>query len=465
MKNALGGFFCLFCMTIDAVSATQKPSILLIYTDDQTFDSIHALGNPEIQTPNLDRLARAGTSFANCYNLGGWHGAICVASRTMLNTGRMLVNAYQVEASLAEEAKARRFWSQQLHDAGYRTYMTGKWHLAGVAPSNVFDVVRLVRSGGMPPDTKAAYNRPNEGQEDLWKPDDPAQKGYWLGGRHWSEEQAEVVIDYLHEAARTPNQPFFIYAAFNAPHDPRQSPKAYVDRYPPEKIKIPENFQPQHPDAQAIGVPSTLRDEALAPTPRTPHAVQVHRAEYYAIITHLDAQIGRILDALEAAGLRDSTYIFLTADNGLSVGQHGLMGKQNMYEHSLKVPFIAVGKTIATNCVIQTPICLQDVVPTTFELAQITIPAHVEFTSLLPLFSGKEMPHYPLIACAYMDLQRMVRKGDFKLIYYPPLDRYQLFNLRDDPHELRDIYKDSANLPFVAELRAALVPAFLKKKP
>jgi len=136
-----------------------------------------------------------------------------------------------------------------------------------------------------------------------------------------------------------------MYLAFNATHDPRQSPKEYIDRYPLDRIKLPENFLPQYPHAAKVcGL--GLRDEKLMPYPRTEFAVKVHRQEYFAIVTHMDDQIGRILEALEKSGKADNTYIIFTADHGLAVGHHGFCGKQNMYDHSMRVPFFIVGPDI-----------------------------------------------------------------------------------------------------------------------
>ena len=117
-----------------------------------------------------------------------------------------------------------------------------------------------------------------------------------------------------------------------------------------------------------------VRDERLAPFPRNEYAVKVNRQEYYALITHMDEQIGRILEALDKTGLTDSTYVIFTADHGLSVGHHGLIGKQNLYEHSTQVPFIITGPDIKSDHIINTPIYLQDIMPTTLELAEVDIP-------------------------------------------------------------------------------------------
>ena len=153
---------------------------------------------------------------------------------------------------------------------------------------------------------------------------------------------ANETISFLDQAAVSEN-PFFMYVAFNAPHDPRQSPREYVDMYPLENISVPENFLPEYPFRDEIGCGADLRDERLAPFPRTAYAVKVHRQEYYAIISHMDAQIKRILEHLEETGQAGNTYIFFTADHGLSVGHHGLMGKQNMFDHSMRPPLIVAG--------------------------------------------------------------------------------------------------------------------------
>ena len=165
---------------------------------------------------------------------------------------------------------------------------------------------------------------------DTWKAADSLNGGFWEGGKHWSEVIKDDALDFLNKSSEK-EDPFFMYLAFNAPHDPRQSPQSFLDRYPLEEIPLPDNWLPEYPYKDAIGNPKTLRDEALAPFPRTPFAIKTHIREYYAIISHLDAQIGEILKALEASGKANNTYIFFTGDHGLSVGKHGLLGKQSMF--------------------------------------------------------------------------------------------------------------------------------------
>ena len=419
-----------------AVRAAEQPNVLFLFADDMCFQTIHEFGHENIETPNLDRLARRGTTFTHAYNMGGWNGAICIASRTMLNTGRFLWHAEAVDEQCEQERIAGRFWPEHLKKAGYRTYMTGKWHVKAKA-EKAFDVARHVRPG-MPKTVDESYNRPLAGQPDLWSPFDRSIGGFWEGGKHWSEVVADDALDYVADAKGRDN-PFFMYIAFNAPHDPRQSPEEYIAKYPREQMQIPVNFQPQYPYADGIGCSPSLRDEHLMPSPRTELAVRAHRQEYFAIITHLDAQIGRILDALDSSGKADSTWIVFTADHGLAVGQHGLVGKQNMYDHSVRVPFLIAGPGVEAGRKLNTPIYLQDVMPTTLELAGVDRPEHVEFLSLLPLLRGETTKHYDATYGAYLELQRMVTDDGYKLILYPKLKVWRLYHVADDPHEQRDI--------------------------
>lgn len=423
-----------------AVDAADPPNIVFIFADDQCFDTIAELGNPEVETPNLDRMARRATTFTHAYNMGSWSGAVCVASRMMLNSGRFVWDAYPVYQTAEKEREAGRWWSEYMKGAGYRTYMTGKWHCRANAEKS-FDVARDVR-GGMPSQTPEGYNRPivdpaTGKVTDPWSPSDPKFGGFWEGGTHWSEVVANHSVDYLSEAAGR-DQPFFMYLAFNAPHDPRQSPQEYVDKYPVDKVKLPENFLPEYPYAEAMAAGRNLRDEKLAPFPRTPLAVKTNRQEYYAIITHMDAMIGRILDAIKATGKEDNTWIFFTADHGLACGQHGLMGKQNLHDHSVRVPLMVIGPDVASGKKIDAPVYLQDIMPTTLELAGVEKPDHVQFHSLLPMLDGSPSP-YDVVYGAYLDKQRSIRTETHKLIVYPVAGKIRLYDVKADPLEMNDL--------------------------
>ena len=450
--------FAACALSLLPVAGAAKPNILFIFADDMTYDAIAALGHEEIETPHLDRLVKGGTTFTHAYNSGSWSGAVCVASRHMLMTGRQLWNAHKVanRKGMADYHAQKKCWPQLLESAGYRTYMSGKWHVQ-IDAGKLFNVARNVRPG-MPRSVKKAYNRPLEGKPDPWDPADKSIGGFWAGGKHWSEVQADDAVGFLQEADKS-EQPFFIYLAFNAPHDPRQAPQEYLDKYPASKVAIPRNFLPRYPYCDEIANPHRLRDENLAPMPRTKRSVQVHRREYYAIITHMDAQIGRVLDQLDKSGKEKETYVVFTADHGLAVGKHGLFGKQNMYDHSVRVPFLVKGPNVARGRQIATPIYLQDSMPTTLDLAQVDLPNHVQFKSLMPLLkeASNASEHYESIYGAYLQLQRMVISNGLKLILYPTIQKVRLYDLRDDPQETRDLAENPEFQPQIKSLFAELL--------
>ena len=471
-------FVVMACSTSSEDEQITRPNIVLLFTDDQTYNTIHALGNEIIHTPNLDRLATAGTAFTHAYNMGGWNGAICVASRSMMVSGRYIWQAQQQDSlwRLQDSTALAQTWGQMMAERGYNTYMSGKWHVQAPA-EEVFDTVRHVRPG-MPPDAwinrqaaatasndhgaaaksmgydpaqdnarLSGYNRPQSENDTTWSPTDTTFGGFWTGGKHWSEVVKDDALLFIEEATRQ-TAPFFMYLAFNAPHDPRQSPQKYLDLYSVADIPVPESFLPEYPWKDSIGNSPALRDEALAPYPRTEYAVKKHRQEYYAIITHLDEQIGKILDALEASGEMDNTYIFFTADHGLAVGQHGLIGKQSMFDHSIRAPFMVVGPDIPSGQTRDQDVYVQDAMATSLELAGIDKPSHVAFYSVMDLIEGDtQESHYDAIYGAYMDHQRMIRKEGYKLIVYPRIDKVLLFDLKEDPNEINNL----ADTPEYAE--------------
>ncbi len=455
------------CQSEKESAASEAPNILFIFADDQTYTAVNAMGNSAIKTPNIDRLMNEGTTFTNAYNMGGWNGAVCVASRSMIISGRYIWQARQmVEPWRAGDSTAmNQTWGQLMNQKGYDTYMTGKWHVAAPA-DQVFQQARHVRPG-MPRDANffqalknwresgdeskswdeimpPGYNRPLSEDDESWSPTDPEFGGFWEGGKHWSEVVKDDALDFLNTAQQS-DRPFFMYVAFNAPHDPRQAPQNFVDMYPVEDMEVPASFLPLYPYRDSMGCSRYLRDEALAPFPRTEYAVKVHQREYYAIVSHLDQQIGLILDALEASGKRENTYVFFTADHGLSVGRHGLLGKQNMYDHSVRVPLAMAGPGIPAGKKVEADVYLQDIMATSLELAEIPKPTYVNFHSLLPLALGEttEGP-YPEIYGCYVDSQRMIRKDGYKLIVYPKIGKVRLYHVAEDPEEMRDLAGDEA---------------------
>jgi len=418
----------------------EKPNFIFIFSDDQRYDLIGALGHPEVKTPNLDRLVHGGSTFTHAYNMGAWNGAVCVASRAMMISGLSVWDAHQQEDEFQNRADKKQFWPQLLEKAGYDTYMTGKWHVKANAES-IFQNVVHVRPG-MPNQTPEGYDRPKSESDTTWQPWDTKFEGFWKGGKHWSEVLADDALAFMDRAKNLSN-PFMMYLAFNAPHDPRQSPKEFVDMYPVESIALPPSHMDMYPYKDSIGLSEKLRDEALAPFPRTAYAVRKNIQEYYAIISHMDAQIGKILDALEASGKMDNTYILFTSDHGLAVGHHGLMGKQNMFDHSVRPPLLISGPGIPKGEKFGQQVYLQDVSATMLDLAGVKKPDHTVFNSLMPYIREGAESAYPAIYSCYLDLQRMVRTDTHKLIVYPKLNKILLFDMVNDPQELRDLSKDN----------------------
>jgi choline-sulfatase len=418
----------------------DRPNFLFLIADDLTYRSIHALNNAEVLTPNLDRLVSTGCAFTHCFHQGSWSPAVCVPSRTMLNSG---VSAFRAQAHLDWTP----LWGQTLGNAGYDTYIVGKWHLDATALQRSFKEMGPIGLG-MFESTRDAYHRPTPGN--TWNPADTSLKGHWLHTdlwlnthedsiRHSSVLWASRAVEYLRDRVATSANPFFMYVGFNAPHDPRQSPQSFLERYPKEQIQIPPNYLPEHPFDQGD---HRIRDEMLAPFPRSQQAVRLHRAEYYSIITHLDEQIGFILDALAKSGKADNTYVILTADHGLAVGQHGLMGKQNMYDHSIRIPLLISGPGVPKGKKIDELVYQHSMFATTCELAGVPIPKTVEFPSLADLITGNGTPKHDAIFSYYRDFQRMVRTREHKLILYPQAGRIQLFDLEKDPWETKSVADD-----------------------
>jgi arylsulfatase A-like enzyme len=428
-----------------ARAATRQPNILFLFADDQRFDTIRALGNKETVTPNIDRLVREGTTFENAYIMGSMSGAVCMPSRAMLMSGKHLFDLTDKGKTIPPE---HVMLPEVLRNAGYATFATGKWHNGRVPFARSFTTARKIFFGGMSDHYKVAVH-------DF----DPAGKyskeaRYYDEGKHSSELFSDAAIEFLQKPKN--DKPFFLYVSYTAPHDPRTAPKKYHDMYDAAKIGLPENFIREHPFDNGE---MRIRDEKLAAWPRTPEAVRRHIADYYAMITHLDTQIGRVLEALERTGHHRDTVVVFSADNGLAVGRHGLMGKQNLYEHSAHVPLVITGPGIAKGRRCDGLCYLHDVYPTLCELVGVDIPDSVKSVSLVSLLDGRRSEVRETLFFAYKDVQRGIRNGRYKLIEYAVNGRRttQLFDVANDPWELRNLASNAAYAGQLRRLRKELV--------
>jgi arylsulfatase A-like enzyme len=421
-------------------AAPPKPNVLFLFADDMRADTIAALGNPIIQTPNLDRLVRSGVSFRRAYMQGGFNGATCVPSRAMLLSGQ---NLFHIDEKLLRAET----WPEAYARAGYTTFVSGKWHNGDASLVRSFQIARSMFTGGMTNPLEAKLRDVADGK---------VGEAH-LSPKHACQAFADEAIRFLKEhpgSADSAVPPFFAYVPFDAPHDPHIVPPGFASSYDPVKIPLPPNFLPLHPwdNGEMTG-----RDEALLPWPRPPEQVRTMIAEYYRYISYLDSQIGRILDALAASRFAKNTIVVFAADSGVARGSHGLIGKQNLYElDSVRVPLIISGPGLPADQRSDALCYLFDVLPTLGKLCGVEGPKTsdgIEFTGTL---RDPAKPARERLVFAYKSFQRAICDDRWKLIRYAQIDKTQLFDLQNDPQEITNFAGQPEHAAKVAELMALL---------
>lgn len=427
-----------------------KKNILIMYSDDHTFQALGAMGNKIISTPNLDKLAKSGLMFTQAHVMGGHQGAICVPSRAMLMTGRY-VNRLPSDGSTIPDSLISM--PEVLRGLGYLTFHTGKWHSDKASHHRMFSEGGDVYFGGMHFEKDGGQFNPVVQAFDPTGifPESTKRKS----GIYSSTLYANNVLEFL-QSAKAKSGPFMCYIALTSPHDPRTPPPPYDRLYDPTKIPLPKNFYPVHPfDNGDLNV----RDEQLLPTPRTPEAIKKEIALYYGMISEMDAQVGRILDALDKEGLRENTLIIFAGDNGLAVGQHGLLGKQNLYEHSIRVPMIFSGPGIPANKKADGFVYLSDIAPTVYEYLNIPAPKTVEAKSLMPVIKNQKVKIRENIYNVYGHWSRSIKTADgMKLIVYnvDGTKMTQLFDLKKDPMETMNLSDNPSYQSTILSMRYKL---------
>jgi arylsulfatase A-like enzyme len=408
-----------------------RPNVLFLFADDQRADTISAWGNPVIQTPNLDDLVARGMSFRGNYCFGSWHGAVCVPSRAMLMSGRHL---FAIDEHISDCVTLPQLLGQQ----GYTTLAIGKWHNGPASLLRSFQQARSIMLGGMA-DHHQVPLRHLDGDGKLSSPE--------VGAKHSSESFADEAVEFLR--SYDGDQPFFCYVAFTAPHDPRDPPSRYREMYYDRRPPLPANFLPQHPfdNGQLV-----LRDENLAPWPRPESVISDQLAEYYGLITHLDQQIGRVLAALANSPHAGDTIIVYAADHGLAMGSHGLLGKQSLYEHSMRCPLILAGPGIPQGKETTAFSYLFDIYPTLCDLLDLPLPEGLAGHTLTPLLTDPGAKVRDSVFLAYAKWMRAVRDDRFKLICYPQINHRQLFDLQNDPDECHDLSELPEHADHMAQL-------------
>jgi len=429
MKPIVSFTVALLAVSFGQLQAAEglKPNILHIHTDDHRPDGLRALGNPLLVTPNLDSLVENGMTFTCCYTMGSMVGAVCAPSRAMLLTGRSWQRIPGAPGAAANAKDPKTFLPRVLKAAGYQTWHMGKY------------------GNGFPAGLAEFETSINDEGHGRTAADDRV---------HCSQRLADGTIDFLKSrTASSEPQPFYIYLAPPVPHDPRTAEPQFHRTYDPAKIPLSPAFLPQHPFDNGD---MTVRDEKLAPWPRTPENTRQQLADYYACITGLDHHIGRIFEQLKKSGQWENTIIIFSGDNGLSMGEHGLFGKQNLYElGGMHVPLVISGPGIRQGKS-EAFVYLMDLFPTFADFAGAKIPDGVEGKSIAPILSGRQRKVRNVLYTAYRHCQRAIRDEQWKLIRYPLVDRTQLFDLTKDPHELENLADRPEQAARIATMMALL---------
>lgn len=392
---------------------TKKPNILFLFTDDQRPDCLGALGHPQVKTPNLDALVKSGFIFRNAYCLGSNVPAVCSPSRNMLLSGQTYFRNWPRKLAPATGPNAPDTFKAH----GYYTYHHGKRGNVAVKINERFDENTYLM------DQKARTS---------------GQPGKIIADR---------AITFLKNRKKN-DKPFFMYLAFESPHDPRVAAKEYLKLYDRDKITLPKNYLPLHPFNNGEML---VRDETLAPWPRTKEEIRKHLHEYYAVISGLDHHIGRLLKSLKERGEYDNTIIIFASDHGLAIGSHGLMGKQNLYEHTMRAPLIFTGPGIPKG-ESQALVYLLDIFPTLCDLTGAKTPKEIDGKSLAGIIKGKQKTVRNSLFTAYRNCQRAVRDERWKLIRYPLINKTQLFDLKTDPDEMKNLADDAKHADQVKRL-------------
>jgi arylsulfatase A-like enzyme len=430
MKFLLATIAAAFILAVSSRAADQRrPNILFILTDDQA-PSDFKFYNPQstLDSPNLDRLASSGMVFDGAYHMGSFTGAVCTPSRHMIMSGRTVwrlpigPGAAKCPPNLEQNTIGAVF-----NRAGYATMRTCKQGNSYAAANKQFSVVHDATKRGGTAETGSAWH-------------------------------AERVLEYLKDRKeRNDSRPFFIYFGLSHPHDTRDGTPELLAKYGatnhtdkaaapaihPKQPPLPPNWLPAHP---FDNTEMKVRDEVAVSgvwKRRDPAIIRNEIGREYACSENIDIQIGRVLAKLDEMGELDNTYIFYTADHGIAIGRHGLQGKQNLYEHTWRVPMVVKGPGIKPGARVPGNIYLGDLLATFCDLAGVPAPATNEGTSFKPVLLA-EKPSirdtlYGVYSGGGKPGMRCVKQGDWKLIEYqsasPGARETQLFNLKENPHE------------------------------
>ncbi|MEZ4867207.1 MAG: sulfatase-like hydrolase/transferase [Caldilineaceae bacterium] len=444
----------------------MQPNILWICTDQQRFDTIRALGNSHINTPNIDRLVAEGVAFTHAY----CQSPICTPSRASFLTGRYPSTVHGCMNGNERWAEAAPLVTKLLADGGYDCGLAGKLHLAGAAD----------RIEPRPRDDGYRVFHWSHDPRDLW-PEGHAYKE-WLHAKgydlaelrkdpaaippelHQTSWGTDMAIDFIAEKR---DGPWLMSINLFDPHAPFDPPQAYLDRYTPAQMPEPL-FRTSDLAAQTALAGIDFQNPGRDPASFNAKAII---AAYYAMIELIDDNVGRLLDALEQTGQRENTLIIFMSDHGETLGDHGLLLKGcRFYEGLVRVPLVVSWPGhLQAGVVSDALVELTDIAPTLLELAGLPVPESMQGRSLLPILQGAASPqhHRDFVRCEYYraltpDPQRngftgsyatMIRTARYKLMVYHGHELGELFDLENDPGEFENLWDD----PTHADMRFRLL--------
>jgi choline-sulfatase len=439
------------------MSSRRARNVLIIMSDEHDPRYMGCSGHPIVQTPHLDQLAARGVRFTNAYT----PSPICVPARAAFATGQRVFQTRHWD-NASPYTGTPQGWGHALQRRGIRVESIGKLHYRAEEDPAGFDVEHL------PMHVVGGYGMVWASIRDPYLKRAGASRmlGERVGRGESSYTQydsavTDCAVQWLHDAAQRRDEPFVLYVGLVAPHFPLIAPPTFYDLYAglllPEPKLHPRTGYVRHPWVQAYA--EFERNEENFSSPQERRAAFT---AYYGLCSFQDHNVGRLMSALESNGLVDDTLVVYTSDHGDNLGARGLWGKSTLYQESVTVPMIAAGPGLAAGSVCRTPVDLLDLYPTILAGAGVD-PA--------PEMYGRPGRSLLQVAAAPVDADRaifseyhaagsntagfMLRKGRWKYHHYVRF-RPELFDLENDPEELRDLAQDPGHAAVLGEMEAAL---------
>jgi choline-sulfatase len=434
-----------------AAGTGKRPNIIFISSDQHSGQML--MGGPgravPVRTPNLERLAAKGVYFRNAYCCS----PLCTPGRAAMMTGRFSsdVESYGNTTTFRGNVPT---WGNYLRDAGYSCWATGKMDLT---PEGDLGFVQVDTSHEhfSHPDITELFRRPTCYRVD--------ERDLVNGEVHDQGEADKATLDrglaFIEQQPHNATKPWAAYIGVHMPHPKFTAPQKYFDMYPPEKVPLP-NIPSGYLENLHL-VFQIQRNFSLMSTPIPEERIRRARTAYYGMITELDEYLGSVIDALEKQGTLENTIFIYTSDHGEMLGEHGLWLKRTLYEGSARVPMIIAGASLPAGKVIDDPVSHVDLIATLLDLGGMQRPQGVRGKSLLPLIAGDSNAAPPFV---YGECHTegnctgyyMIRKGDWKYLYFSFYGNSQLFNLREDPGELNNLAGRPETASMEDEMHAAL---------